>query len=336
MQPIHIIGRFGSSTGGSERRAIELGRILKQYAPVHLWATDIPGVGFPNDVDITTINPYKGKLPLRGTFVFVGVYFHVGRWFHLSMPSRIIVILNTAQEKEFYELANTVAHGDLNKIDLVYASYSFRDMIKLPGIVQLSPIDTNLFKPQDSGTATQPFTIGRLSRDHQTKFHHDDPNLFLALNDLGIPVRIMGGKCLAPHLSENPLLTLLPEGAEPAHEFLLTISCFVYRTKMNFFETFGRVVFEAMACGIPVVCEASGGYADWIKHGVNGFLYHDNEEAIQYILALKNDPELRNTIGKNGRQTVEEMYSNKQRREIAEYYIGDEKVREIEYGNNIG
>jgi hypothetical protein len=42
----------------------------------------------------------------------------------------------------------------------------------------------------------------------------------------------------------------------------------------------GRVVTEAMACGLPVVCHESGGYAEIIEHGRNGFLFDTQQEAL--------------------------------------------------------
>ena len=65
----------------------------------------------------------------------------------------------------------------------------------------------------------------------------------------------------------------------PSADFLSTLDAFYYRTHPAYFEAFGRVVLEAMLCGIPVVAEARGGYASHIRHGENGFLFDDPRDA---------------------------------------------------------
>lgn len=38
------------------------------------------------------------------------------------------------------------------------------------------------------------------------------------------------------------------------------------------YEPFGLVFGEAMACGLPIITSPAAGAADWIRHGVNGFV----------------------------------------------------------------
>jgi glycosyltransferase involved in cell wall biosynthesis len=99
------------------------------------------------------------------------------------------------------------------------------------------------------------------------------------------------------------------------------LDCFFYRTSEEFVEPSGRVVTEAMACGLPVVCHESGGYAEWIEHGHNGFLFESQQEAMEILLGLKEDPALRERVGKEARRTAEELFSDAVRSEIVEFYL---------------
>lgn len=44
------------------------------------------------------------------------------------------------------------------------------------------------------------------------------------------------------------------------------------------------------ACrGVPVVAQACGQYPDWVQEGVNGYLVHDEDDWVAYLLALCDD-----------------------------------------------
>jgi glycosyltransferase involved in cell wall biosynthesis len=76
-------------------------------------------------------------------------------------------------------------------------------------------------------------------------------------------------------------------------------------------ESFGRVVVEAMAAGLPAVGARGGGVAEIIRDGQTGFLATpgDPRDLAARIEQLARDPELRRTLGRNGRQRAEQEYS---------------------------
>jgi glycosyltransferase involved in cell wall biosynthesis len=73
-------------------------------------------------------------------------------------------------------------------------------------------------------------------------------------------------------------------------------------------EPWGLVVAEAMATGRAVIAAAAGGPQEMIRDGVNGILSPPaNERALAAALvALLNDPEQRERLGRMARQFVEE------------------------------
>ncbi len=79
-------------------------------------------------------------------------------------------------------------------------------------------------------------------------------------------------------------------------------------------EPFGRVVLEAMACGIPVVAAAEGGPIEIMGSGstASGWLVQPrNPEALARVLreALSTPQDHLRTMGAVGRQTAEDRYS---------------------------
>jgi glycosyltransferase involved in cell wall biosynthesis len=76
--------------------------------------------------------------------------------------------------------------------------------------------------------------------------------------------------------------------------------------------TKGKCGFKAiqfMACGVPVVASAVGVNREIITDGVNGFLASSEDEWVEKLTRLADDPTLRRRMGEAGRQTIEERYS---------------------------
>lgn len=71
----------------------------------------------------------------------------------------------------------------------------------------------------------------------------------------------------------------------------------------------GFKIILYMACGLPVVSSPVGVNKEIIREGVNGFLAGTNDEWIEKLSKLIEEPELRKSLGMSGRRTVEEAYS---------------------------
>lgn len=64
-----------------------------------------------------------------------------------------------------------------------------------------------------------------------------------------------------------------------------------------------------MAMGIPVVASSIGEQKYVVKHGVNGFLAKNEEGWYQYLKMLIENDDLRERMGKHGRETAEKELS---------------------------
>jgi glycosyltransferase involved in cell wall biosynthesis len=319
---IHIINPFLNASGGSERRSLALYNSLNKRARVRLWSTVPPHEQLAKENPINLISLPKFHFPAKGTFVFVGVYFKIGLWYLLASPRRTILVYNSKTPKYFDKRYSKLSFG-FNKLEIVFACESLKDTVNVPGIVEPSIIDITSFIPRKkipSRHASQ-FVVGRLSRDVLYKHCLDDIPMYKKLAADNIKIRIMGGTCLDTHMDPTINIELLPGCSVEAAAFLQDLDCFYYRVSNTWYETFGRVIFEAMACGLPVVCENRGGYCGYIRHGVNGFLCNTQDEAYAIINRLRHDYALRDAIGTAARKTVENIYCNHNLNSTLEYYL---------------
>jgi glycosyltransferase involved in cell wall biosynthesis len=73
-------------------------------------------------------------------------------------------------------------------------------------------------------------------------------------------------------------------------------------------ETFGNVVVEAMASGLPVLAPNSGGVTDLVVNGHNGFLYDPEkpESIISAVEPLIQNGSLAREFGQRGREMAEQ------------------------------
>ena len=106
-------------------------------------------------------------------------------------------------------------------------------------------------------------------------------------------------KVLKEEGSENITFTGYKKDSELA-EIYASSDIFVFPSCT---ETFGNVVLEAMASGLPVVAMKAGGVKESILPGVNGFLCdpHSEEDFAKAVIQLIDNENLRISMGREAR-----------------------------------
>jgi glycosyltransferase involved in cell wall biosynthesis len=146
--------------------------------------------------------------------------------------------------------------------------------------------------------------VGRISREK-------DLDLLAAayrrLRDDGLPVQlfIVGhgpySEAFAKSLPEAVFTGYL-RGNELATAYA-SADIFVFPSTT---DTFGNVILEAQACGLPVIVSDSGGPKELVEDNANGLITksHDVDDLARAIRALVTDPALRDRMGKSARDSV--------------------------------
>ncbi len=85
-------------------------------------------------------------------------------------------------------------------------------------------------------------------------------------------------------------------------------------------EGSAKTTYEAMACGLPVIVTPNAGSV--ARDGEDGFLVppRDSEALQEKILALYEDPEMREEMGRNARRRIEAFTWDAHRRKLLDIY----------------
>ena len=320
---IHLINPM-REIAGSEMRVVELYNMLKETADVTVWTEWDPAPALAEAIPIRRLRPRRGQFPLTGTLVFVGFWFAVGRWAWLSLARRRIILCNTMPKnpEHFVNMRKMVSCRGIRRVEFAYSGLEVAHAIGLPGPILPSLINLTRFTPRHAALQKGSFTVGRISRDVVDKHHEGAPALYQRLISAGCSVRVIGGTILRRWIPDPPTdLELLPRCAEDSATFMQGLDCFLYRTNDHWFETFGRVIFEAMACGLPVVAHRRGGYSHFLRDRDDSLLFDTDEEAFELVIRLKTDSLLRDRIARNARKRVEEIFSPASRAAMTQYFL---------------
>jgi glycosyltransferase involved in cell wall biosynthesis len=142
-------------------------------------------------------------------------------------------------------------------------------------------VDTDLFCPGDRTLISGPRPVWIYAGRVAVEKSLDD---FLALDLPGTKYVVGDGPARAP------LETRFPEARFTGYRFGKALAelmgaadVFVFPSRT---DTYGIVMLEAMACGLPVAAYPVTGPVDVVEHGVTGILSHDLRDAALRALGL--------------------------------------------------
>jgi glycosyltransferase involved in cell wall biosynthesis len=173
-----------------------------------------------------------------------------------------------------------------------------------PAYLMPRGIDAEMFSPVWRNRTGPEFVIGYVGRLSTEKNVRLFARLEAALVRAGLThykFLIVGDggerQWLADHLDRKELTGTLR--GEPLSRAYANMDAFVFPSLT---DTFGNVVLEAMASGVPAVVSAEGGPKYIVRHGIDGFIAETVEDFEKPLLELKNDPEKRRLMSDAARE----------------------------------
>lgn len=143
-------------------------------------------------------------------------------------------------------------------------------------------VDIDLFKPQDKQflQATRPISmfVGRVAVEKNIE-------AFLSLDIAGTKYVVGDGPDLQALCDKYPQVKFIGfKYGEDLARYIAAADVFVFPSRT---DTFGLVMLEAMACGVPVAAYPVTGPIDVVQQGVTGVLDEDLGKAIAQALLLR-------------------------------------------------
>jgi hypothetical protein len=160
------------------------------------------------------------------------------------------------------------------------------------------------FRPR-AHVREQPFVVGRLSRAAADKFSPSTWEIYSRVPH-PLAVRVMGWNgSVEARLGKPPRWARCqPAGAESSQTFLGRLHCLAHAGG-GAVENWPRVGLEAMASGVPVVADNSGGWPEMIAHGRTGCLAGSDDEMACHIGRLAHNEAFRREIIEQARRAVQ-------------------------------
>jgi glycosyltransferase involved in cell wall biosynthesis len=164
-------------------------------------------------------------------------------------------------------------------------------------------VDVDLFTPERRDRQGGPFTLGYVGRITVEKDVHLLPQIEKSLLEAGcrdFRFQIVGQGAAEPwlkeHLRQADFAGVL-RGVELARAYA-NMDLFVFPSRT---DTYGNVVLEAMASGLPAVVTDAGGPQFIVQHGKTGFVAKDVKGFAEHIGWFLADPQRQETMSRAAR-----------------------------------
>ena len=276
--------------------------LVEQFKP------DIVHVVSPGDVsEIGVFIARKLKLPLAISWhtnlhEFGAMRLDKLLWWMPDETRKTVVAFSEEQMLNivlaFYSMGNVLYAPNDELVRML------RERTNKPVFLMKRGIDTQLFNPArravDDGILRLGY-VGRITPEKSVRFLRD---LEVALLAAGVPpfrLLVIGDGSERDWLIENLAAADIPgiERGEDLARSYANMDVFVFPSRT---DTFGNVVLEAFASGVPAVVTDAGGPKFIVNHGVSGFVAHSDTEFIEHTANLLRDAGLRASMGSAARE----------------------------------
>ena len=201
----------------------------------------------------------------------------------------------------FYQIPRVLMAPNRELIDLLEESTGKRCFLMARGV------DTEMFHPARRNQQGWPFTIGYVGRITVEKNVETLVAIDQRLQAVGVSdyhLLIVGQGSSEPYLRrhlKNATFTGVLRGEELARAYA-NMDVFLFPSTT---DTFGNVVLEALAAGMPALVTDQGGPQFIVRPGETGFVCRDANDFVQHLLWFRNHSDELHRFQRNARRQAE-------------------------------
>ena len=283
-------------------------RVLRELLKFRPDVLHITGL---NDVSIVgAYLAWKLQIPLVGSWhtnlhEFAGL--RLARMFNFLPDSIVSALSNFAERKIFdgailyYKMPKIVLAPNQDLIDVLAKRNDRKVFLMSRGV------DTEEFSPAKRTVNDDTFRIGfvgRLRAEKNVRMLADLERKLCAAGQNDFRFSIVGEGNEREWLEKNLRnadFTGFLDGRRLAEAYA-NMDIFAFPSKT---ETFGNVIQEANAAGVPAIVTDQGGPKFIVRHGETGFVAKDSDEFVKYALELMNDREKLSDMKRAARRFAE-------------------------------
>ena len=287
------------------RHSPRVGQILRDFQP------DLIHVVSPGDVsEVGVYHAKRMKVPLAISW-HTNLHEFGAMRLEKALPFKPLIKKTEQGILEivlaFYRLGNVLYAPNDELVEML------EQRTRRPVFLMKRGIDTALFNPARRTAHDSILRLGYVGRITPEKGVRFLQRLEAGLRAMGVPdfrFLIVGDGSerawLGKHLTAADLPGILR--GEPLAEAYANMDVFVFPSRT---DTFGNVVLEAFASGIPAIVTNAGGPRFIVRHGVSGLVAQHDADFIAHTALLLRDADLRRRMAAAARdQACQESWDS--------------------------
>jgi phosphatidylinositol alpha 1,6-mannosyltransferase len=176
-----------------------------------------------------------------------------------------------------------------------------------PSFLMARGVDTDAFHPRHrtvQDTTLRFGYVGRVTPEKRVRFLVDVERALFAAGHSDFSFLVVGEGSERPWLRDHLANGVFPgilRGAELAEAYAnLDVFLFPSRT-----DTYGNVIQEAAASGVPAIVTSDGGPKNLVRPGLTGFVAENDAQFIASVLGLARNQKERREMGRAARENMQ-------------------------------